>query len=182
MFLVGVAIAALLETPWWLTAAVAALLPLAADARLLRGRARPALLVCAAIAVTLGHARFEASVDAAPPPLAAIRGEHEVVGTIREDPRLRGLYARVDLAVASVDGAPVTGGLRVTLPTPFDPLAAGDRLRLVVDLEDPPAIDAFDYPAFLASRGIYAVAAFPDFWTVEGHDSEGPRSAGCAAG
>lgn len=171
-FLLGVVAAAVLETSWWLTATAAALIAGTTYFAIVRRHVRPWLLVALAVLVTLGHARFELNDRAPSELLASARGEHEVVGVVRDDPRVRGLFARVDLEVERVDGREVGGGARITMPAPLDPLRAGDRLRLVVELEDPPELDDFDYPGFLASRGIYAVGGFPEFWRVEGRDED----------
>lgn len=173
-FIVGIALASLFETPWW-TTAVAALALLAAAATLhlapLRGP-RPAvpvaLIAALAALLILGHLRFEAAGAPTSSPLATARGDHTVVGIVRDDPRVRGLYARVDIQVERLDGRPVDGGARITMFAPLDPLETGDRLELRVELEAPPELEDFDYPGYLASRGIYAVGGFPDSWRTVG--------------
>ena len=91
---------------------------------------------------------------------------------VRSDPRLSGTIARLDLRVESVDGAPAEGGLRLTLPAPREPLRAGDRIAATVEVERPGDFDDFDYAAFLRSRGIHAVAAYPERWTLLERDAE----------
>ncbi len=173
-FVVGIVLASLFETPWWATAIAAlALVATAAALRLapLRGprpAAPVALLAVLAALLVLGHLRFETAGTPTSSPLATARGDHTVVGIVRDDPRVRGLYARVDLEVEQLDGRLVEGGARITMFAPLDPLEAGDRLELRVELEAPPELEDFDYPGYLASRGIYAVGGFPDSWRTVG--------------
>ncbi|MDP2327023.1 MAG: DNA internalization-related competence protein ComEC/Rec2 [Dehalococcoidia bacterium] len=164
---------AALGGPWWLTAFLASLLGAAV---LLRDGGTRWLVVLAAIcAASAGHARLEASDAAPPPPLAAVRGVHEVVGVARDDAVTAGTRVRIDLDVESVDGTPVEGGLRLTLPAPRDPIQAGDRLRFTGAVEPPPALEAFDYAAFLRSRDIYVTSAFPSSWERLGRVDQGWR-------
>lgn len=169
-FLGGVASAAIIGS-WAITVALALGLVLAL--RLVdRPSHRTAVFVAVALLALLGHTRFaSAGGGAASLPPGAL-GTHEVVGTIRDDPRVRGIYARVDLELEELDRRPIDGAVRITLTAPLDPLEAGERLRMVVDLEEPPEIEAFDYPAFLASRGISAVGGFPDRWERIGQSGD----------
>ena len=175
----GVATAALLELPTLLAAVAVALA--AGGALLLPRHRRPseALLALLAIAAILGLLRFHLGAAPTDSPLATLRGDHELTGTLRDDARLRGLFARVDLDVDSIDGIPVegVGAVRVTLRAPLDPLRAGERVRMLVELEDPPAIADFDYAAYLSSRGIHAVGAFPDSFERLGGSLGGWRGA-----
>ena len=91
---------------------------------------------------------------------------HEVVAVVRSDPRLAGTLARVDLRVEAIDGVPEDGGLRLTLAAPREPLRTGDRLAVTAEIEYAPRFDDFDYAAFLRSRGIHAVAHFPERWEL----------------
>ena len=109
---------------------------------------------------------------APPPPLASLEGVHEITGVVRSDPRLSGTIARLDLRVESIDGAAAEGGLRLTLPAPRQPLRAGDRIAATLEVERPGAFDEFDYAAFLRGRGIHAVAAYPQRWTLLERDAE----------
>ena len=174
-FLSGVTLAAVVGGHWTVTALVAGA-SLGATSLLLR--ARPHLLLLAAMVVlaAFGHARFEAATATPSVGLAAPRGEHEVVGVIRDEPRVRGLYARIDLDVERIDGLEAGGAIRVTLPAPLDPLEVGERLQMRVELEAPPEIEAFDYAGYLASRGIHAVGAFPQFWDRTGRAPSDWRS------
>ena len=173
-FIAGVVIASLWEAPWWTTALLASAIAATAiaTARAARRELRPAPLVALALLVVLGHLSFASAGRPPDSPLATIRGEHEVIGVIRDDPRVRGLFARVDLDVEQLDGSDVDGGLRVIVTAPLDPLEAGDRLGMRVELEDPPELEDFDYAGYLESRGIYAVGAFPDRWSVIGRHED----------
>ena len=150
---------------WWLYSLVAG--GFAASTVILLGwwsLRRAALIVAAVLLGTLGHARFEAAAGGVGSGAVVPLGEHEVVGVVRDDPRVRGLTARIDLDVEAIDGVEAGGGVRVTLPSPLSPIRAGERLLLEVELEEPPEIEDFDDAGYLRSRGIQAVAAFPDRW------------------
>ena len=167
-FLAGVTAAAIVDREWVFTALIGALLSMLAWFAF--QRRRPSMLLAAMVVLaTFGYARFEASTEALAGVSTAPRGEYEVVGVIRDEPRVRGLYARIDLKVERLDGLEASGAIRVTLPAPLDPLQASERLRMRVELEAPPEIEAFDYPAYLASQGIHAVGAFPESWDRIGH-------------
>ncbi len=158
---------------WWPTVLIAAL---AFFAVAIWSRSRISMLVLLATVAfaAAGHARFETTTSGtSSSPLATLKGPHEVVGTIREQPHLRGITARVDLTVERIDRQPASGGLRLTLPAPSDPIEVGDRLMFAGEIERPPEIEEFDYAAYLRSRGIDAVAAYPERWAVLGHN-DGP--------
>ena len=174
VFTAGIVAAATLGGPWWATGAVTAALA-GAVAAWRPPTQRVALLAVAAVAVAAaGHARF-AEADRGPSPaLAGLTGTHSVEGVARADAFVSGIFARVDIDVDTVNGEPVAaGGLRVRLAAPAEPLRAGDRLAIDAELEPPPQIEDFDYARFLRSRGIYAVAAFPERWTVIERDTGG---------
>ncbi|GMU41755.1 MAG: competence protein ComEC [Chloroflexota bacterium] len=163
----GTVLGVALGGSWWLTALVAALI---AAASLTRDGRERALVAAAAVSLAAaGHARVESLLAQPPPALASVTGVHEVEGIARADATVTGTRARVDLEVVSVDGVTFEGGLRLTLPAPVNPIRAGERLRFVADLGPPPAVEDFDYAAFLHARDIYVVAAFPTWWEREGH-------------
>ena len=167
-FIAGTVSGALLGGPWWATLLVAGLAALVAAA--VAGRralGAPLLLLVALVAVAAaGHARVEEAESRPPPPLARLAGTHEVIGVVRSDPRLSGTLARLDLRVETIDGVERDGGLRLTMPAPREPLREGDRIAITAEIERAPRFDDFDYAAFLRSRGIHAVAAFPERWEL----------------
>ena len=172
-FIAGTVSGALLGGPWWATLLVAGLAALVAAA--VAGRralGAPLLLLVALVAVAAaGHARVEEAESRPPPPLARLAGTHEVVGVVRSDPRLSGTLARLDLHVETIDGVERDGGLRLTMPAPREPLREGDRIAVTAEIERAPRFDDFDYAAFLRSRGIHAVAAFPERWELLERDA-----------
>ena len=178
-FVAGVLAGALLGGPWWAAPLVAA--PVAAAA-LIAARRRPApapalLLVAAlAAAAAAGHARLAEAESRPPPPLAALEGVREVVGVVRSDPRLAGTLVRLDLGVETIGGEAAEGGLRLTMPAPREPLRAGDRLEVVAEIERVPEVAGFDYEAFLRSRGVHAVAAWPERWRLLDRDVGHPAA------
>ncbi|MCY4454842.1 MAG: DNA internalization-related competence protein ComEC/Rec2 [Chloroflexi bacterium] len=162
-FIAGTVSGALLGGPWWATLLVAGLAALvAAGVGGRRVLGAPLLLLVALVAVAAaGHARVEEAESRPPPPLAGLEGTHDIVGVVRTDPRLSGTLARLDLRVETIGGVRHDGGLRLTMPAPREPLREGDRIALTAEIERAPRFDDFDYAAFLRSRGIHAVAAFP---------------------
>ena len=172
-YLAGTVIAASVGFPWLLTLVVTAWV--GSTTILLRWwpLRRALLLVAAVLLCALGQARFDAVTTDAAPHIAPPLGTHEVVGVVRDEARLRGLTARVDLDIELLDGIEQRGGVRVTLPAPLSPIRPGERLRLQLNLEQPPAIEDFDYAAYLQSRDIQSVAAFPDRWERLGMTDRG---------
>ncbi len=172
-FIAGTVGGAVLGGPWWATLLVAALG--AGVVVLVAGRAAlgaPLVLLAALVAVAAaGHARIEEAESRPPPPLARLTGTHDVVGVVRSDPQLSGTLARLDLRVETIDGVEHGGGLRLTMPAPREPLREGDRIAVTAEIERAPRFDDFDYAAFLRSRGIHAVAAYPHRWELLDRDA-----------
>ena len=173
-FIAGTVGGALLGGPWWATllvaVLVAAVVAVAGGHRALD--ASSMLLLVALIATAAaGHARVGEADGRPQPLLATLDGSHEVVGIVRADPRLSGTLARLDLRVESIDDAKRGGGLRLTLPAPREPLREGDRIAVTAEIERAPRFDDFDYAAFLRSRGIHAIAAFPERWALLERDA-----------
>ena len=174
-FIAGSIGGVLIGGPWPLMLLLA-LAAAAAAALAPRGRggyARALLVLLAVVALAAaGHARGSEADARPPPPLASLEGAHEITGVVRSDPRVSGAITRLDLRVESIDGAPAEGGLRLTLPAPRQALRAGDRIAATVEVERPGAFEEFDYAAFLRSRGIHAVAAYPERWALIERDAE----------
>jgi competence protein ComEC len=126
---------------------------------------RVALLGVAAAAVAVGAWRGEAAARAVEGPSSVASlvdgDEHELIGTIVDDPRPR--EDRLQLVLADV--ATERGGhiarmgdrLLVWLPRGVD-ARAGDRLRIASELEIPEDFDGFAYRDYLARQGIGAIA------------------------
>src|SRR5690606_9229193 len=151
---------AILGGEWWMTAAVATCLALAAFAYSPRPH-HAAVFLAAVLLAGAGHARIIELDTAPPPPLAALEGEHEVIGVVSGDPSRRGQFTRPDLVVETVVGNIWAGRLPIPLPSPLEPFERRDRLRLVGVVEPPPALEDFDYAAYLRARDNHAVIAFP---------------------
>lgn len=173
-YVAGTIAAAILGGPWLLTALFGTLIVSVAT---LRGSSR-ALSLTLALAVAVAafaHWHLDA-LDAQPaPPLAAMTGTHEVVGVARSDAAIHGSLQRVDLDVESVGGEPAEGGIRVSARADEGLARAGDRIRVVVDLDRPPEVEAFDYDAYLRDRDIYLVGSFPREWERLGTTDRGWR-------
>ena len=134
---------------------------------------RAVLIVTAVLLCALAHARFDAATSGSASQTALPPGDYELVGVVRADAQVRGLIARLDLDIETLNGSVGRGGVRVTLPAPLSPVRAGERLRLELELEAPPEVQDFDYAAYLRGRDIQAVAAFPDHWERIGMSDHG---------
>ena len=102
------------------------------------------------------------------------RGSVRVEGVVVAGPERAGSATRFRLSVdrieADGESTDQSGDVLVTLRASLD-LARlrdtpyfryGDRLLLEGDLEAPPVLEDFDYPAFLARQGIGSVISFPE--------------------
>lgn len=155
-------------------ALLAAVLPLL----LLRDR-RGLFLGCAALGV-VGLAVLRWQSATAPPSPESIAwwtdGErHALTGRVTAPPELHGATQRVRLAVDSVEsgGDPVVASGAVLARVPAgQPLRVGDHLRLDGKLTEPPALDGFDYAAYLARSDVYGVMEYPRLRLLR-HDSPG---------
>ncbi len=175
-YVAGTVAAAILGGPWLLTALMGGLV---VSVVALSGSSRALTLTLAATVAVAAFAHWHlATLDARPAPaLASMTGAHEVVGVARSDAVVRGSLQRVDLDVELVDDTPVEGGIRVSARADEGLALAGDRIRLVVDLDRPPEVEAFDYDAYLRDRDIYLVGSFPRDWERLGTADRGWRGA-----
>ena len=152
--------------------AIAAAFALALSASL-RISLIPALAALALAAGTL-RASWTDEPGAALVPYRAAGGI-ELAGTIADDPKESAGAATFTLRAESVrrepetERTPVSGLVRVTA-APTSEIAQsrapplfryGDRLLLSGQLQDPPELDDFDFPAYLERQGIRFVMSFP---------------------
>ena len=133
----------------------------------------PALLV---VAIVVGALRGEALGPKGEGPLLAYRGPAplQIEGVVVGDPRSRGVAATLNLSAERIntgDGwVDTTGEVLVTLRASVELVRSrtppyfryGDRLRLRGPLASPQPLEGFDYPAYLARRGISSVMVFPE--------------------
>ena len=129
---------------------------------------RGLFLASAAIGVmALAWLRWEAATR--PPAADSIAwwatGERLTVeGRITTTPEIRGASQRFVVAVRSVRSGGVlheiTGSVQVRVSASRS-YRKGDLVRLDGAVETPPVLDDFDYGAYLARRGIYAVMEYP---------------------
>jgi competence protein ComEC len=131
-------------------------------------------LICLAT-VLMGAARCIAAQPSAGP---AFLGSHvgetvDVEAILAEDGSLSGKGLRVragQIRLHTSDGAiqPVDGLIMVDFSRPPDKWnpVYGDAVRLRARLDPPPVVDGFDYAAYLARQGVYAVAADPQLESV----------------
>jgi len=151
------------------------LLAAPANVRTRTSTALVAAIVIAAGVASFAHWRIDHLDAQPPPPLAAMTGTHEVVGIARADAVLRGSMQRVDIDVETVDGVPFEGGVRISGRVDRGLATVGDRIRIVVALDRPPAVEAFDYAAYLRDRDIHLVGTFPREWEYLGATDRGWR-------
>ena len=165
------------------TVAAIALLVLASLllAGLLRSVGRPVFPAVLLLAVVLGIARVGAWDQRPDGQLAHYHGPGSVLleGSVVDDPDVSGRATRFRFKVASIDTGrgleAVAGDVLVTTrrinelslvrEPPF--IRYGDELVLTGVLQRPPALEEFDYPAYLARQGIGSVLLFPEMSLVE---------------
>jgi competence protein ComEC len=130
------------------------------------GRAASAALLAALVIVAGIGGSWRQSLDAAPAGSVAAASlvdglEHDLVGTVADDPRPRADRLQVVLADVTVttDGMPRTVGdrLLVWVPRGID-VRASSRLALRARVELPEDFDGFAYRAYLARQGIGGIA------------------------
>ena len=123
------------------------------------------ILGVALIGAGIGAWRAEGSLAPVGGPSSVARlvdgGEHELIGTVVDDPRPRG--DRLQLALGDVwvarDGAlaPLSDRLLGWLPRGID-ASSGDRLRIRAEVELAEDFDGFAYREYLERQGIGAIA------------------------
>lgn len=155
-------------TGWlWATVALSLLAALALRGeRMARGRVVALCLLCAA----LGGLRYLGSLPTlGPQSVAALvdQGTITLQGSIADEPRRSEEQQRVVLRVATVtvdDVSTAAEGLALLVLPPYPAYAYGDRLLVRGELRQPRAAErpgAFDYRAYLAHRGIFAIMQEP---------------------
>lgn len=165
-FLCGVA-AADAWGPGALAAAGAISIALVAAAIITRERIAWLLAVLLPTTFLLGAWRFEASHGPLPDDAvsrsndaAAVR----LIGVVRDDAVFGASSQRFAIDVEQRyerdRWVPASGGVLIVAP-PLPARRAGDVIEVEGALESPPALDSFDYPAYLARRGIASTIAFP---------------------
>lgn len=151
--------------PWLLAGAALALL----GAMGTGGRARLAALV--ALCAALGALRYGSGLpELGPRSVAALvgQGELSLVGAVAGDPKRSEDGQRVVLAVeAAGDGAATlpAEGLALVVLAPYPAYSYGDRLLVTGELvtpKGPRRPGDFDYRAYLAHRGIFAIMQEPE--------------------
>jgi competence protein ComEC len=166
--------------PWlWSLAAAATVCARVAP----RARLAALCVLCAA----LGALRYGASLpDLGPGSVASLvgRGELTLVGSVDAEPR-RGddgqrVVLRVEAARVGAEALAVEGLALLALP-PYPAYRYGDRLAVAGELEQPRGAErpgAFDYRAYLAHRGIFALMREPEgVRTLDGPAGIGPLAA-----
>ncbi len=150
-----------------------------------RRRAWISVVAVAIIAAGAGALRSGAGEAIGGPSSVAVLTdgvEHEIVGTVVDDPRPRGDRLQVvldELLVASV-APPIQVADRVLVWLPRGIAASsGDRLRIRSELELPEDFDGFAYREYLERQGIAAIARARTADVLPG--SPGPAQALAAA-
>lgn len=171
----GLFLASHVGWPRWLFAVLAVLGAALAAAAAWRVRAWlvPAL---ALVALALGGGRYEppspAADDVARWLGAASLG---LRGVVLDEPRRTAASLRLRLTVQQVQHGlgwqPVSGRVEVTLPPSAD-ARLGDRLEVRGRLESPPSTERFDYAAYLARQGVFAVMRYPSHYRRVGAEEQ----------
>ena len=175
-WLLGITASAIWGAPPWAAGAWFAALAPAGWAW--KGRDGALLPLAAALLALLGAWRFEGWAETPAPDLARHLGEDVTIeGRIdsEPDPALTTVRYHVraeGILDADGDWRGTAGRTLVTLRqgAAYD---RGARVRLSGALEEPPGLEAFDYRAFLARRGVVGTMSFP---RVEALDTGTPRT------
>lgn len=172
-WLLGFAVVGVWDAPVWVAGAwFAAAAP---GAWALRGRGAAALLGAAAVLALLGAWRFEGWAAEPLPDLArSVGAEVTIEGRIDSEPDPGLTTNRYHVRAERVEDGGTwreTEGRTLITVRQTDELGYGTPVRLSGRLEAPPVLEAFDYRAFLARRGVVGTMSFP---RVE-QTGEGPR-------
>ncbi len=164
-FLLGIFYASLVPaTPWIMSGALCSALFCLIAARFMRHFVIGALLMSA---FALGLARFELARVHVPPELEARVSESVVIeGVVVAEPDVRERNIRLVVDVTSVDSV-TTDGRVLVVAEPYTRVTYGDSIRTEGLLRKPEAFESgdgrtFDYPGFLAVRGITHELSFAD--------------------
>ena len=114
-------------------------------------------LAVAMLGLLLGWWRYGAAVTLPSDLITRWVGQTSgLVGTVANDPVMSGTRQKFYLRVQTVDGQPASGKILLTawqLPR----WEFGDKLQAEVKLALPEVNEEFDYPAYLAKGGVYAL-------------------------
>lgn len=92
------------------------------------------------------------------------RGTVVIRGTITEDPDLRDTYCLLAISaseLADADERREVSGKALIRVQPYPMYRYGDVLEVTGELKTPPELDDFDYPGYLADRGICSLMYYP---------------------
>lgn len=162
-WLLGFAAVGVWDAPVWMAGAwLGAAVP---GAWAMRGRGAALVALAAALLALLGAWRFQAWAEEPLPDLARSLGEQVTIeGRIdsEPDPGLTTLRYHVRAERVEVGGPwRETGGRFLITVRNTVELAYGTPVRVAGELEAPPVLEAFDYRAFLARRGVVGTMSFP---------------------
>ncbi len=97
------------------------------------------------------------------------QGTVVVKGVISDQPELRDRTSHLRLSANAIkfasDWREVSGTVLLFVPR-YPGYSYGDELTVTGELETPPQLDDFDYPAYLAHQGIYATMLYPQVEVV----------------
>ena len=112
-----------------------------------------------------GILRFDVGVSESTIQLYNEVGVVQVRGIVDRDPEYEGTTTSIYLSAREIDvgngWARITGGILVYVRgTVF--YSRGDELLVTGELQAPPDLEGFDYPAYLASQGTYSTMLYPE--------------------
>ena len=181
-WLLGIASSAIWGAPPWAAGAWFAAFAPAGWAW--KGRDGALLPLAAALLALLGAWRFAGWAETPAPDLARFLGRDVTFeGRIdsEPDPGLTTVryHVRAERILAAGGQWRETAGRALVTLRQGAAYERGEPVRVSGALEEPPALEAFDYRAFLARRGVVGTMSFP---RVEALDAGTPSRAGCGPG
>jgi len=164
-WLAGIFLGSILNIPWW--ALLMALLPLPLFF-FWRGHKKQILMISLCLlAFCGGMLRYDAAMPQVTE--ASVQnynesGALEIRGTVAAAPDIRDTYTQLTINVNAVNHGgkwqPAAGQVLV-FASQYPAYVYGDVLQLKGTLTTPQKLEEFDYPGYLADRGIFSLMTFP---------------------
>ncbi len=166
-FLSGVSVASLVSVQQNILIACIALACIAWAVSFTTGSRRAVFASIVLCACVLGIVRMQHARVIPDPHVAALVGGKAVLeGYVAEEPDVREGSTRLTVDVSGVNGGPVSDGVRVLVIAPaFSDIRYGDTVSVRGTVREPESFESgtgrtFNYPAYLAARGIAFEIAF----------------------
>jgi len=164
-WLVGIFLGSFFHMPLWVL--LTSFLPLSLMFLLSR-RKKIVIVTCGCLlALLMGISRYDAGLSTTSDNPLQNTGHEQVLvmrGTIIEAPEARDNYTQLTLKISSIKSGTewqTTEGKVLLYVSRYPEYVYGDVLQVEGSLETPQKFDEFDYPGYLADRGIFYTMAFP---------------------